>query len=312
MLSTSVPLGLVVLVAAPLIVLLVVPLLRPLQRREEVERTRSSDLTSLATDIVAGLRILRGIGGERTFGRNYAAQSERTRRAGVAAGVWQAAVDSAGRAALGAVPGPADLARHPGGLAGALTVGELVSFFGYAVFMVWPIQTFFALAQKWIRSVVSARKAIALLVRSRPGPPATPTSCCRPARRSRTTPVGLRRPPGRLTAMVSAVPEESAALADRLGPLPARRPRPVGLDIDARLHGRAARRARAEQRAPASGGRPARTTTRGQRRLGVTLGGVDLGHAPDRRGPRADPGQRQRAALTSPAPCRRPRPARRG
>ena len=56
-----------------------------------LERQRTSTLTSLATDIVAGLRILRGIGGEGTFGRNYAAQSQRTRRAGVAAGIWQAA-----------------------------------------------------------------------------------------------------------------------------------------------------------------------------------------------------------------------------
>ena len=72
-----------VLVAAPLIVVLALPLLPPLQRREEVERTRSADLTGMATDIVAGLRILRGIGGEQTFARNYADQSQRTRQAGV-------------------------------------------------------------------------------------------------------------------------------------------------------------------------------------------------------------------------------------
>ena len=42
---------------------------------------------------------------------------------------------------------------------GELTVGELVAFFGYALFMVWPIQTFFELAQKWVRAMVSARKA---------------------------------------------------------------------------------------------------------------------------------------------------------
>ena len=41
-----------------------------------------SELTGMATDIVAGLRILRGIGGEQTFARNYAAQSQRTREAG--------------------------------------------------------------------------------------------------------------------------------------------------------------------------------------------------------------------------------------
>ena len=47
----------------------------------------------MATDIVAGLRILRGIGGEQTFARNYAEQSQRTRQAGVSAGIWQAAVE---------------------------------------------------------------------------------------------------------------------------------------------------------------------------------------------------------------------------
>ena len=92
-LSTSFELGVVVLIFAPVIVLLASPLLRPLQQRQEVERTRTSDLTSMATDIVAGLRILRGIGGERTFTRNYTEQSQRTREAGVSAGVWQAAVE---------------------------------------------------------------------------------------------------------------------------------------------------------------------------------------------------------------------------
>ena len=79
-LCTSLELGLVVLLTAPLLVILAMPLLRPLERRQEVERTRTSDLTSMATDIVAGLRILRGIGGERTFARNYAEQSQLTRR----------------------------------------------------------------------------------------------------------------------------------------------------------------------------------------------------------------------------------------
>ena len=70
-LSTSPELGVLMLIAAPVLVGAALPLLRPLHRRQQIERTRNSDLTSMATDIVAGLRILRGIGGERTFGRNY-------------------------------------------------------------------------------------------------------------------------------------------------------------------------------------------------------------------------------------------------
>src|SRR5699024_970264 len=84
-LTTSPMLGLVVLVVSPLLLMTSFPLLRPLHSRQAVERSRNSELTSMATDIVAGLRILRGIGGERTFGDNYTEQSQRTRRASVSA-----------------------------------------------------------------------------------------------------------------------------------------------------------------------------------------------------------------------------------
>src|SRR5699024_11664483 len=56
--------GLIILLVAPVLALLTGPLLRPLQKAQTQERSRHSELTSMATDIVAGLRILRGIGGE--------------------------------------------------------------------------------------------------------------------------------------------------------------------------------------------------------------------------------------------------------
>ena len=146
-----------VLVTAPLVVLFAMPLLRPLQRREEIERTRTSDLTSMATDIVAGLRILRGIGGEQTFSRNYTGQSQHTRRAAVSAGVWQGAVDATSVLFSGLFLVVLTWLGAREVVARELSVGQLISFFGYAIFMVWPIQTFFELAQKWVRSIVSAR-----------------------------------------------------------------------------------------------------------------------------------------------------------
>src|SRR6188472_3807732 len=167
-LSTSIKMGIVVLLAAPLIVLFAMPLLRPLQRREEIERNRTSDLTSMATDIVAGLRILRGIGGEQTFARNYAEQSQRTREAAVSAGVWQGAVDATSVLFSGLFLVALTWLGAREVVAGELTVGQLISFFGYAIFMVWPIQTFFELAQKWVRAVVSARKTIVVLEQQPP------------------------------------------------------------------------------------------------------------------------------------------------
>ena len=162
-LSTSLQLGILVLVAAPVLVGVAFPMLRPLHRRQAVERTRSAELTSMATDIVAGLRILRGIGGERTFGRNYAGQSQRTRVAGVSAGIWQAAIEAIGVLMSGCFLVVLMWAGTREVLTGDLTVGQLISFLGYGLFMVGPIRTFFEFAQKVTRALVSARKAIAAL-----------------------------------------------------------------------------------------------------------------------------------------------------
>ncbi|SDR69032.1 ABC-type multidrug transport system, ATPase and permease component [Friedmanniella luteola] len=277
-LSTSWQLGLVVLVAAPLIVVFALPLLRPLQRRQEAERSRSADLTSLATDIVAGLRILRGIGGEQTFARNYAAQSQLTRSAGLSAGRWQAAVDATSVLFSGLFLVALTWLGARQVVAGQLSVGQLVSFFGYAVFMVWPIQTFFQSTQKWVRCLVSARKAIAVLEQQPPWtPPAEPLRLPGDGvlhdQRS-----GFTARPGELTLVVSALPDDSAALADRLGRYLPAEYEPVALDVEG-VKGRAAKRARAQQQADR-----VRLAERDRRLAsgswGVSLGPVDLADVP--------------------------------
>src|SRR4029453_5914102 len=130
--------GIVVLVTAPLIVLFAMPLLRPLQRREEIERNRTSDLTSMATDIVGGRRILRGFGGEQTFPRNYADQSQHTRQAAVSAGVWQGAVDATGVLFSGLFLVALTWLGAREVVAGHLSVGQVVSFFVSALLLVAP------------------------------------------------------------------------------------------------------------------------------------------------------------------------------
>ena len=69
--QTSVTLGLVVLVGVPLLTLLVGPLLKPLQVRSTHQRELMGALSNTANDIVAGLRVLRGIGGEQVFHDRY-------------------------------------------------------------------------------------------------------------------------------------------------------------------------------------------------------------------------------------------------
>ncbi len=277
-LTMSWELGVVVLVAAPVLVVAAMPLLRPLHRRQQVERSRNSELTSLATDIVAGLRILRGIGGEDTFGRNYATQSQHARRAGVSSGIWQAAVEAVGVLFSGIFLVTLVWLGTRQVQAGELTVGQLVSFLGYGLFMVGPIRTFFELAQKATRALVSARKAIAIFEQRPPWrDPADP----QPLDGSREIVddlSGFTAHPELLTVVVSAVPEQSSALADRLGRYLPPDTDPVGEDDGDGLKGRAARRARADRER-----RRARIAARDEevatREWGVRLGGVDLSAA---------------------------------
>ena len=264
-LSTSLRLGIVVLVAAPLLVILAMPLLRPMQRRQEVERNRNADLTSLATDIVAGLRILRG----------------HRRRAYVLAQLRPAVrVDPEGRGggrsvAVGTgrhrclvrrrVLGRADLARSQRG-AGRRPSRWVSWSASSATPCSWSGRSrrSSSWSQKWVRATVSARKAIALL--GEPTPWREPSTAL-------TLPLGADivdrasgfvGRTGRLTVVVSGLPDDSAALADRLGRyLPSEEGKPVNLDVDAGAKGQAARSARAQRRQERiDAGRPGRRAGR--------------------------------------------------
>ena len=274
-LSTSPVLGLVVLGAVPVIVGSGLPLLRPLHRARAVERTRSSDLTSRATDIVAGLRILRGIGGERTFGDAYATQSQRTREAGVRTGIWQAGTESLSVLLSGVLLVVLTWIGSHELVAGRLTLGQLVSFFGYAAFLVIPIQIFFWCVQRLVDGHVSAAKTITLLGQPVPW-------------RDGTKPLisgdvvdqvsGLVAPAGQMTALVSAVPDDSAAIADRIG-----RYLPAAVhesdENSKELKGRAARKARAEKAAQVAR-IAAEQAERAGAAWGVSIAGTDLSEVP--------------------------------
>jgi ABC-type multidrug transport system fused ATPase/permease subunit len=277
-LSMSWQLGVLVLVAAPALLGAALPLLRPLHRRQQVERSRNSELTSMATDIVAGLRILRGVGGEDTFGRNYAVQSQRARQAGVSSGVWQSAVEAIGVLFSGIFMVSLVWLGTRQVSSGDLTVGELVSFLGYGLFMVGPIRTFFELAQKTTRALVSARKAIAIFEQRPPWREPADPQALDGSSEIHDDLSGFTAQPGQLTVVVSAVPEQSAALADRLGRYLPPDTDPVGEDDGEGLKGRAARRARADRER-----RRARIAARDEeaatREWGVQLGGIDLSAA---------------------------------
>ncbi|USQ79449.1 ABC transporter ATP-binding protein/permease [Ornithinimicrobium faecis] len=276
-LTISPTMGVLVLLSAPLLVLCGMPLLRPMQRWQGIERSRNSELTSQATDIVGGLRILRGIGGENTFGGNYARQSQRVRQSGVSAGSWQAAVEAVGVLLSGIFVVALMWVGVREVINGQLSVGQLISILGYGLFLIQPMRTFVEFAQKMTRAVVSARKAIAVLEQRPPWlPPTAPQTLPHDAPITDDA-SGLVVTPGLLTMVVSGVPDDSAALADRLGRyLPEEQDARIALELPEDLKGRAARRERA-RRVIARAEQAVRDEERARQAWGVLVGDVDLG-----------------------------------
>lgn len=218
LLSSSVTLGLLVLIGVPALMLLITPLLRPLNRRSAHQRHLMGELSNTASDIVGGLRVLRGIGGERVFHDRYRRESQSTRRAGVQVARLQSVLD----ALQVFLPGVFVVvvvwlgARYA--VQGRITAGELVAFYGYSAFLMIPLRTATEYANKLIRGRVAATRVCRVLSLEPdhldPAVPAAPPAPGAVLADART---GLRVRPGALTAVVSDQTDEAAALADRLG-----------------------------------------------------------------------------------------------
>jgi ABC-type multidrug transport system fused ATPase/permease subunit len=218
LLQTSVTLGLVVLVGVPLLMLGVAPILGPLQRRSAHQRHLMGRLSNTASDIVGGLRVLRGIGGEQVFADRYRRESQTTRGAGVRVAKLQSVLD----ALQVLLPGLFVVvvvwigARYA--VQGTITPGELVAFYGYSAFLMIPLRTATEYANKIIRGRVAAARICRVLALEPEVPtPAHPAPSPAPGSDLVDTRTGLVVRAGLLTAIVSEQPDDSAALADRLG-----------------------------------------------------------------------------------------------
>jgi ABC-type multidrug transport system fused ATPase/permease subunit len=218
LLQASTPLGLVVLIGVPVLVAGLTFIVRPLQSRQLAQREESGKLIALGADTVSGLRVLRGIGGEHTFLRRYAAQSQSVRTVGNRVAGYQAALD----AAQVLLPGIFVLvvvwlgARFA--VEGQITPGQLVAFYGYTAFLVIPLRTATEMVDRATRAHIGARKVIRILtVAHDQDEPAMPQSLPTEPARLVDPDTGVAIDPGRFTVVVSARPEDSASLADRLG-----------------------------------------------------------------------------------------------
>ncbi|GAB3239850.1 ABC transporter ATP-binding protein [Kineosporia babensis] len=156
LLWVSLPLGLLVLIGAPLMLWLTHLLGRPLESRSEAEQAEAAAASGVAADLVAGLRVLKGIGAEQAAVDRYRTPSRRalaaTVRAARARGAYEGAIlllTGVFLALVAAVGGKL-------ALDGEISIGDLTAAIGLAQFLLGPLQVF-----AWVGSELAAGRASA-------------------------------------------------------------------------------------------------------------------------------------------------------
>lgn len=223
LLNTSVTLGIAVILGMPLVLVILAFVVRPLQRRQDEHRSAMGQLTTLGSDTVAGLRVLRGIGGEDVFLARYRDQSQEVRRRGERVAVPQALMDGLQVLLPGLFLAGIMLYASLQTLDGHITIGQLIAVYGMSGYLARPLHTANQFAQIASRAVVAARKILNVLrvesrlhdrdeVTTRAADAALDTDADLVDEASK-----LRIAAGHFTAIVCADPDVAADVASRFG-----------------------------------------------------------------------------------------------
>ncbi|MEU6235653.1 ABC transporter ATP-binding protein [Kitasatospora sp. NPDC047058] len=210
-------LGLAVLLGVPVLAAAVWPLLGPFERRYSEQRALGGKATELAADTVAGLRVLRGIGGEELFLDRYRAASQKVRSAAVrSARVWSfmqaQQVLLPGLFVVGITWYGAHLAAT-----GRIGIGTLVAVYGATAYLAAPLRILGEAAHAWSVARVSAGRAVRVLSLRRTSG-RHDAGLTAPGQSDLYDPAtGLTVRAGELTAVVCGDPDFAGELAERLG-----------------------------------------------------------------------------------------------
>ncbi|MDX6314317.1 MAG: hypothetical protein QOF44_3781 [Streptomyces sp.] len=216
LMSISGPLAAVVLLGLPLMAVLLGPLLRRLQGAEGAYRERQSGLTARIGDLAGGLRVLNGLGGKDLYADRFRGASQGLREQGYRVGAVTSWVQALGVGLPTLFLAVVTWLAARMAAQGTISVGELVSVYGYVAVLVGPVAFFVEGSYQLSRGLVAARRVVRFLALE----PAADTG----TRDAPDGPAVLRDPvsgvevaPGRFTALVSARPADAADVVDRLG-----------------------------------------------------------------------------------------------
>ncbi|MEJ3748222.1 ABC transporter ATP-binding protein [Actinomycetes bacterium KLBMP 9797] len=227
LLRVSVPLGLLVLLAAPPMLWAGHALGKRLERHSANEQERAAHASGVATDLVAGLRVLKGIGAEAAAEERYRRTSQASLAATLHAARAQAWHDGAILALTGLFIAAVALVGGRLATSGAISVGDLVAAVGLALFLLGPLQLFAWVNGEFAQARASAARVADVL--SAPPALASGTGAAPSTIEGRVRATGvthgplrdlsLEVAPGELLGVVAADPAAATALVACLGRL---------------------------------------------------------------------------------------------
>jgi putative ABC transport system ATP-binding protein len=163
LLTIDVPLGFAVLVGVPLLVAGLQLLSPRLTRRAADAQAAAGETTALATDLVRGVRALRGIGARASAANAYRASSRTALRASLRAattnGMYEGLTAAVSGLLLAIVAGSAGWFA----LVGRISIGELITVVGLAQFIAEPVRLLGIAGQAVAQARASAGRLVTIL-----------------------------------------------------------------------------------------------------------------------------------------------------
>jgi putative ABC transport system ATP-binding protein len=158
----SVPLGLVVLIATPVVLVLLQVSAPLIIKRVADQQEQAGKATSLATDLVTGLRPLRGIGAQDAAAERYREVSRRSLRATLRASRTQGGYLAASTTLSTLLACGIAITAGWFALTGRITVGQFITVIGLAQFLMEPFGTL-AVVPSWIAEARASADRVALV-----------------------------------------------------------------------------------------------------------------------------------------------------
>ncbi|WP_226436468.1 ABC transporter transmembrane domain-containing protein [Rhodococcus yananensis] len=172
LLGTSWVLGVAILVGAPLILWLLDKGSGPLRRRSFEEQRVAGAAAGTATDLVTGIRVVKGIGADAEASRRYRSASRRALDAVLGSAKAEGAYTATMEFVSGLLIVGVAVAAGAMAVTGHLTVGQLITVVGVTQVIMAPLAALGSNAGAvWAAAVASSERVLGILQ----APPAAPT-----------------------------------------------------------------------------------------------------------------------------------------